>query len=225
MKILLLEDELMLQRSIAEYIQELGYTINCFSDGQEAKQELEKNAYDLLLLDINVPNFTGLQLVEFLKQNHDFTPTIFLSADTTIDTISDAFDKGASDYLKKPFHLKELGLRIQKEISSMKIEQSKNLKIQITKNYSFSKEENMLYFHNNIEQLTNKKIQIVKYLSLNIGRIITIDTLREYIWDNEPVSDATIRAEMSRLKKSLKEDFIKNIKGVGYTIEKYIPQV
>lgn len=225
MKIFLLEDELMLQRSIEEYIKELGYSIVCFSDGLDAKQELEKNSYDLLLLDINVPNFTGLELVESLKLKHDFTPAIFLSADTSIDTISDAFEKGAIDYLKKPFHLKELGLRIQKEITSMKIRQDKNLKIQLTKNYAYSKEENMLYFNNEIEKLTNKKLQIIKYLALNIGRIITIDTLREYIWDNEPVSDATIRAEMSRLKKSLKEDFIKNIKGVGYTIEKYIPEV
>ena len=223
MKILLLEDELMLQSSIQEYIEALGYNIKCFSDGQEAKDELENSDYDLLLLDINVPNFTGLQLFETLKQNHNFTPAIFISADTDIDTISDAFEKGAIDYLKKPFHLKELGFRIQKEIASM--EQNRNIHIKLSKNYAYSKEDNMLYFNNEIEKLTNKKIQIVRYLALNIGRIITIDTLREYIWHNEPVSDATIRTEMSRLKKSLKEDFIKNIKGVGYTIEKYIPNI
>ena len=223
MKILLLEDELMLQRSIEEYIQALGYNIICFSDGKEAKSDLEKNNYDLLLLDINVPNFTGLEIFELLQKNHNFTPTIFISADTSIDTISDAFEKGAIDYLKKPFHLKELGLRIQKEIASMS--SNKNLNIQLTKNYAYSKEENMLYFNNEPQKLTNKKIQIIRYLSLNIGRIITIDTLREYIWQNEPVSDATIRAEMSRLKKSLKEDFVKNVKGVGYTIDRYIPEL
>ena len=83
----------------------------------------------------------------------------------------------------------------------------------------------MLYFNKTPQKLTNKKLQIVKYLALNIGRVITIDTLREYIWDNEPVSDATIRTEMSRLKKTLKEDFILNIKGVGYTIDKYNPSI
>lgn len=223
MKIFLLEDELMLQRSIEEYIKEIGYNITSFSDGFEAKKELETNSYDLLLLDINVPNFTGLQILELLKKKHDFTPAIFISADTSIDTISDAFEIGACDYLKKPFHLKELGLRIQKEIAKM--DQNKNLNIQLTKNYAYGKEENMLYFNNEAEKLTNKKIQIVRYLALNIGRIITIDTLREYIWDNEPVSDATVRAEMSRLKKALKEDFVKNVKGVGYTIDKYIPEV
>lgn len=221
MRILLLEDELMLQSSIYEYIQELGYDIKCFSDGLEAKNELEQNEYDLLLLDINVPNFSGLQIAQKLKKNYKFIPTIFISADTSIDTISEAFEQGAIDYLKKPFHLKELGLRIQKEIAN--IDQNKNIHINLSKNYSFNQDDNMLYFNKTPQKLTNKKLQIIKYLSLNIGRVITIDTLREYIWDNEPVSDATIRTEMSRLKKSLKDDFISNIKGVGYTIDKYNP--
>lgn len=223
MKILLLEDELMLQSSIQEYIQALGYEIVCFSDGLEANNELEQNEYDLLLLDINVPNFSGLDIIENLKENYNFIPTIFISADTSIETISQAFEYGAIDYLKKPFHLKELGLRIQKELSN--IEQNKNIHINLSKNYFFSQDDNMLYFNKIPQKLTNKKLQIVKYLALNVGRIITIDTLREYIWDNEPVSDATIRTEMSRLKKGLKEDFISNIKGVGYTIDKYNPSL
>jgi DNA-binding response OmpR family regulator len=223
MKILLLEDELMLQTSIHEYIEALGYEINCFSDGLEANKELHENEYDLLLLDINVPNISGLEILENLKNSFSFVPTIFISADTSIDTISKAFEYGAIDYLKKPFHLKELGLRLQKEIAN--IEQSKNVYINLSKNYYFSQDDNMLFFNKEPQKLTNKKLQIVKYLALNIGRVITIDTLREYIWNNEPVSDATIRTEMSRLKKSLSEDFIQNIKGVGYTIDKYNPNL
>lgn len=223
MKILLLEDEMMLQSSIEEYIQALGYRISVFSDGDLAYEDLKQNEYDLLLLDINVPNFTGIQIVEELKAKNVFTPVIFISADTSIDTISTAFEYGAIDYLKKPFHLKELGLRIKKELSNIK--QQNNTNINLSKNYYFCQENGALYFHKQPEQLTNKKLQIIKYLALNIGRVITIETLRIYIWDNEPVSDATIRTEMSRLKKSLKEDFIKNIKGVGYTIDKYNPSI
>ncbi len=221
MKILLLEDELMLQNAIEEYLVALGYRVNCFSDGLATQQELEKQEYDLLILDINVPNISGLNIIKDIQNNNTFTPTIFISANTDIDTISYAFELGAIDYLKKPFHLKELGLRITKELAQL--ETSKSINIQLSKNYSFSKDENALYFNKEIQKLTNKKLQIVKYLALNIGIIITIDTLREYIWDNEPVSDATIRTEVSRLKKILKEDFIENIKGVGYTINRYKP--
>jgi DNA-binding response OmpR family regulator len=222
MKILLLEDELMLQTSINEYLDDMGYVVTTFSDGLLALEELEKNGYDLLLLDINVPSLNGLDIVEKLNLMDNYTPTIFISANTDINTISKAFESGAIDYLKKPFHLKELAIRIQKEIENIQKIRSKHLLL--SKNYSLSLDENVLYFNREVQQLTNKKFQIVKYLAKNIGTIITIDTLRIYIWDNEPIGDATIRAEMSRLKKELKEDFIKNIKGVGYTIERYVPK-
>jgi DNA-binding response OmpR family regulator len=223
MKILLLEDEIMLQSSINEYLTDLGYMVECFSDGAIAEQNLENQEYDLLILDINVPNIDGLNLMKILQSNQTFTPTIFISANIDINTISEAFDLGAIDYLKKPFHLKELGIRIQKELENIQSVQSKL--ITLSKNYSISLEDNALYFNKEVQQLTNKKFQIVKYLASNMGIVITLETLREYIWDSEPVTDATIRTEMSRLKKALKEDFIKNIKGVGYTIDKYIPNV
>lgn len=223
MKILLLEDEIMLQSSINEYLTDLGYMVECFSDGAIAEQNLESQEYDLLILDINVPNIDGLNLMKILQANQTFTPTIFISANIDINTISEAFDLGAIDYLKKPFHLKELGIRIQKELENIQSVQSKL--ITLSKNYSISLEDNALYFNKEVQQLTNKKFQIVKYLASNMGIVITLETLREYIWDSEPVTDATIRTEMSRLKKALKEDFIKNIKGVGYTIDKYIPNV
>ena len=221
MKILLLEDEKMLQTSINEYLSDLGYIIECFSDGLEAQKTLNECEYDLLILDINVPNIDGLELVKNLQNKQDFTPTIFISANIDINTISEAFDLGAIDYLKKPFHLKELGIRIQKELDN--IQKVRNKHIILSKNYSLSLEDNILYFNKNVQQLTNKKFQIIKYLASNMGIVITLETLREYIWNNEPVGNATIRAEMSRLKKALKEDFIKNIKGVGYTIDKYVP--
>jgi DNA-binding response OmpR family regulator len=201
----------------------MGYVVTTFSDGLLALEELEKNGYDLLLLDINVPSLNGLDIVEKLNLMDNYTPTIFISANTDINTISKAFESGAIDYLKKPFHLKELAIRIQKEVENIQKIRSKHLLL--SKNYSLSLDENVLYFNREVQQLTNKKFQIVKYLAKNIGTIITIDTLRIYIWDNEPIGDATIRAEMSRLKKELKEDFIKNIKGVGYTIERYVPKV
>jgi two-component system, OmpR family, response regulator len=218
MKILLLEDELMLQSSIYEYLDTLGYKVNCFSDGKDANEELLHNEYDLLILDINVPNINGLKIIKNLHQNKTFTPTIFISAAVDIDTISTAFELGAIDYLKKPFHLKELELRIQKEMLNKKNEKSKH--ITLSKNYAIDLETNTLYYNKEAQQLTNKKLQIIRYLSINIGVVITIDILREYIWNNEPVSDATIRTEVSRLKKILHEEFIKNIKGVGYIIDR-----
>lgn len=219
MKILLLEDELMLQRSIEEYILALGYEIDCFSDGLEAHKQLANNEYDLLLLDINVPNFTGLELLKDINIKDNFIPSIFISADTTIDTISDAFEEGAVDYLKKPFHLKELGLRIQKEVES--IEKAKNLYIVLNKHYQYSSEKKILYYNKKTVALTKKQISILDCLCKNINTIVSLEMLRYDVWESEPVSDATIRAEISRFRKTLKDDFIQNIKGVGYKVERY----
>ncbi|MEA3554079.1 MAG: winged helix-turn-helix domain-containing protein [Campylobacterota bacterium] len=102
----------------------------------------------------------------------------------------------------------------------LNIKNEKNKYITLSRNYAIDLETNTLYYNKEAQQLTNKKFQIIKYLALNKGIIISIEILREYIWDNEPVSDATIRTEMSRLKKILHEEFTKNIKGVGYIIEK-----
>jgi len=223
LKILLLEDEMMLRTSIKEYLTDLGYFVSDFSDGLKANEDLKQSQYDLLIFDINVPNLDGIEILKQLNELQTYTPTIFISANTDINTISEAFDLGAIDYLKKPFHLKELGIRIQKEIDNLQHKGSKV--IDLSKNYCISLETNTLYYAKEPQQLTNKKLQIIKYLALNIGIIINIDTLREYIWDNEPVSDATIRTELNRLKKVLKEDFIKNVKGVGYVIEKYNPTI
>ena len=223
MKILLLEDELMLQSSIYEYLDTLGHQVDCFSDGKIAQHNLDSQEYDLLILDINVPNIDGLTLMKNLNVKDTYTPTIFISADVDINTISEAFDLGAIDYLKKPFHLKELGLRIQKEISN--IQNNKNIYISLSKNYSFSKEKNILFFNKTPQKLTKKQLLIINCLCSNINTIVDLEMLRYDVWDSEPVSDATIRTEISRLRKILNNDFIQNVKGIGYKIDRYIAPI
>ncbi len=118
--------------------------------------------------------------------------------------------------MKKPFHLKELSIRIQKEMSNIKANQT--IHVTLSKNYAIDLTTSSLYFNKKLEILTNKRLKIIEYLAKNINLVVTIDRLREYIWKHEPVSDATIRTEISRLRKDLKENFIQNIKGVGYMI-------
>jgi len=220
MKILLLEDEKMLQTSIVEYIETLGHQCVAFSDGEEAAKEILNVCYDLLILDINVPSLSGLELLKEVKGKDCNTPTIFISALVDIENITEAFDLGAADYIKKPFHLKELALRVQK--ISNELDNTKREHILLSKNYSYIKKENRL-LHNGIEQiLTKKQHAIIECLCQNIGTIINFDIFREYAWHSDLVSDATIRAEISRLRKVLKEDFIQNHKGVGYKVDRYV---
>ncbi|MCK5293519.1 MAG: response regulator transcription factor [Arcobacteraceae bacterium] len=223
MKILLLEDELMLQSSICEYLETLGHICFPFTDGLNAKKSLELQEYDLMIFDINVPSLNGLELFDYIKKRDCHTPVIFISALIDIESITQAFTLGAADYIKKPFHLKELGLRVQK--ISKDVEDKTRHHILLSKNYHYSKDENKLFFNNQVQILTKKQSDIIQCLCLNIGTIIDFDILREYVWDASLVTDATIRTEISRLRKVLKEEFIQNHKGIGYKIDRYISKI
>ena len=221
MKIVLLEDESMLRSSITEYLEALGHKVIAFANGEEAYQAIQKDLYDLLILDINTPKITGLNLLEMLNKLQHTFPTIFISANVDIDDIARAFDLGAADYLKKPFHLKELGLRIDKIKKEADI---KNLQhLILSPKYVFSKKEQMLFYNNTVQTLTKKQLQILTLLSENLGVVVDFEKFRSYVWNDEPVDNATIRAEISRFRKLLKEDFIINLKGVGYKIDRYYP--
>ncbi len=114
MKILLLEDDLQLNEAITQYLTSTGHAVINTRDGNNAFDILNEEKFDLLVLDINVPGMDGLSLLEKVHEQKRMIPTIYISALLDIEDITRAFDLGCYDYLKKPFHLKELTLRINK---------------------------------------------------------------------------------------------------------------
>lgn len=218
MKILLLEDELMLQEAIEEYLIDIGYIVEVSMDGLEAYNKIVINSYDLLILDINTPVLNGLKLLEKLQDEKIFIPTIFISAITEIEQISKAYELGCYDYLKKPFHLKELTLHIDRLLKIAKIT-SKSM-VKMSKMYTYDLEKGRLFFDNEEQILTPKQAQIIHLFASNMNRIIDFDMLRHYVWKDDFVDNATIRAEVHRVKKILKENIVQSIKGIGYKIHK-----
>jgi len=216
MKIFLLEDEIILCESIKNYLEKIGHEVKVCYNGKKALKIIENESFDMLILDINVPDLDGFKLLETLHKKHFFIPTIFISALTDIEDITKAFDLGCKDYIKKPFHLKELEIRIEK--ISKDLEDKKH--IILSNNYSYSVEKKTLYFDKTPVELSKRQLQIIDLLAKNRGLIVDFDMFREYIYKEEFVDNPTIRAEISRLKKLLKEDFIVNIRGLGYKIEK-----
>lgn len=217
MKILLLEDEVMLNESIEEYLQECGHRVEAFLDGMEAYEAILANSYDLLILDIDVPSLDGLSLLEKVHQAKIILPTIYISALVDIEDISKAYNLGCYDYLKKPFHLKELSLRLDRIVISSDVPR---VHLRLSKNYSYDQEHSTLLLNGTPQVLTKRQSQIIDLLSRNRGRVVDFEQFQIYVWDEQIVDNATIRAEVNRLKKSLKEDFIQNIRGIGYMIEK-----
>lgn len=216
MKILLLEDERMLSEAISEYLMASGHRIVACYNGDDALARIQSESFDLLVLDINVPGIDGLDLLEQLHLLKIRPPAIYISALVDIEGISRAYDLGCYDYLKKPFHLKELSLRIDKVIQSSALPQNH---MRLSKSYAYDASTSTLLCDNVTQPLTKRQLQIIDLLARNRGRVVDFDQFRTYIWDDEYVDNATIRAEVSRLKKSLKEDFIQNIRALGYMID------
>ncbi|NVJ53218.1 MAG: response regulator transcription factor [Campylobacteraceae bacterium] len=217
MKILLLEDEIMLNNAISEYLKDIGHMVVSFTNGEDVIESVD-SSYDLLILDINVPKKDGFEILQELNDKKMYIPTIYISALLDIEDIARAYDLGCREYIKKPFHLEELGIKINQ---ILKKDQSTTSHMRFSENYSYSKNEKTLYFNGEPQTLTKKQLEIIHILALNINMIVDFERFRVDIWGGENIDNPTIRAEISRLKKALKEDFIKNIRGLGYKIDRY----
>ena len=218
MRVLLLEDELMLQSAILEYLTDTGYIVDAFEDGEEAYRHIKDHTYDLFIFDINTPSMDGLTLLEKLQKEKIYIPTVFISAITQIEQISKAYELGCYDYLKKPFHLKELTLHIERLLKMADI-QSKSI-IKLSKMYSYDLQKERLCFDGVEQELKPKHQQIIHLFASNVDRVVDFDMLRHYVWDDTHVDAATIRAEMHRFRQALKEDLIVSLKGIGYKLTK-----
>lgn len=217
MKILLLEDDILLNGAISQYLTAVGHSITSVRDGNICLSLLENETFDLLIFDINVPNVDGLTILERLHEQKKIIPVIFISTLIEIEDISRAFELGCFDYLKKPFHLKELNLRIDRISKMIQTQQRKHKRISAS--YSFNCENTTLYFENEPQVLSKRQSRIIEFLVYNRGIVCSYEMFMEHVWDDVDVDVATIRAEINRLKTNLKEDFIINIRGVGYMIK------
>jgi DNA-binding response OmpR family regulator len=169
-------------------------------------------------VDINVPTLNGYELLEEVRKKDKNLPVIFITAMTDIDDITKAYNLGCSDYLKKPFKLEELWLRVGQ---IFKLMDGKNSNILlITQKYRYDKKHKVLYYENQEQPLSKKHLHIIDMLASNTNFTYDFDAFRRRVWERDDIDDATIRTEINRLRKLLKEEIIINLKGLGYKLDK-----
>ena len=215
MKILLLEDDTLLNEIIEECLSENGYIVDSFYDGESALNSAMQSHYDMLLLDVNVPEIDGFEILEYLKELKNTTPAIFITSLKDLKHLKRAFDLGAQDYLKKPFDLDELILRIEHHRG--KTEELFTIGI-----YHFYPQKASLISQIGDEiSLKKKESAILEYLLKHRGYIVSTEELISNIWrgEREP-SNATIRTYIKNLRKILGQNAIENIKSEGYRVAK-----
>ncbi|MCG3680815.1 response regulator transcription factor [Aliarcobacter butzleri] len=218
MKILLLEDDLILNEIIEEYLISQEHEVITAFSGNEAQDYLYSQTFDLLILDVNVPFVSGFELLKELRTQNIKTPTIFITSLNMVEDMQKGFDSGCDDYLKKPFELKELDLRINNIKRLFKIT-PKEL-INISKD-TFLDIQNLLIIKNNQKiHLAKKECEVLQYL-INSSKTVSIEELSLNLWAYEDnPNDSTIRTYIKNLRKILGEEKIINIRGVGYRFNK-----
>lgn len=222
MKILLLEDEFMLARSIRTYLLSRGHFVDHYDNGQEVLDLITTQSHDFYILDINTPLVGGLECLKVISEKYPDTPKIIISAYHDVEYISDAFSFGCSDYLKKPFNLKELDIRISHLTSQIQhaVKPQYDPIIQLSEHYTFNKENNFLFYDGTIQRFTKRELSLITMFVSNLGQIMTDESIRSFIWDGEEAEPSTIRSLVNRVRSKLKEELIENIRGFGYIMKK-----
>lgn len=200
MKLLLVEDEEFLAKSVAKGLKKRGYAVDCAFDGQEALELYEINQYNLMILDLNLPKVDGLEVLEHIRAKDASLRILILSARSTVLDKINGLDRGSNDYLTKPFDFDELEARIRALLRQEIV--MKNTKISVG-NLCMDTSARRVFWKEEPVDLTRKEFAILEYLMTHSEKLVSAEELIEYVWDSEtdPFSNS-FRFHISSLRKS-----------------------
>jgi len=217
MKILLMEDDAVLSDILIDFLSE-SWSVDYAYDSNAVYDKLDENIYDLFIFDINVAGKSGLELLKELREFNNTTPAIVITAYTDTKHLKDAFESGAHDYIKKPFELDELNMRILNTKKLFNIETQDAIKI--SDNILFCMHTKEISKDGTAISLGAKDALILSYFIKNRARLINNEELTQNIWDFDSIpSDATLRSHIRTLREIIGKEKIKTIRGEGYIYE------
>ncbi len=215
MKILFLEDDPIISEIVLEFLSESYEVRHCFSS-QEALACAEEEAFSLYIFDINVPGISGIELLRSLRTFNDATPAIFITAYQELSYLRKGFDAGANDFIRKPFEVEELVVRIE----NIRRQFSMDEEIKIGENIYFNQTTHQIGTPKKKVSISMKESQILHYLVRNKNRVISTDELLQNLWEySEMPSHDTIRTYIKNLRQIVGKEHIVNIRAAGYRFE------
>lgn len=220
MKILIIEDEPALQESIQTYLEQQGFLCEAVSDFVAGLQKIQQYDYDCVVVDINLPYGSGLDIVKELKAIEAKAGIIIISARTSLEDKLAGLQLGSDDYLTKPFHLSELSARIQAIIRRRNFGGSKTISFHEIK---IDPDAQRVNVEGRAVDLTEKEYQLMEYFIANQRRVLTKAAIATHVWGDEyeQVSNYDfIYTHIKNLRKKIMDagggDYIKTVHGVGY---------
>ena len=218
MKILLLEDDAILRESITEFLETKNFHVDGHDNSDTAFDTIFSYEYDLLLLDVNVPgSWSGFSLREKLSLEGKHIPTIFVTSMSSADAMIQGYAHGCCDYIKKPFDLTELYLRVQHALKTNCFKTNENF-IELSNECRFDLSTYEFINNNETILLSKTESKIFLLFLKNRNKVVTFEMLYEQIWENN-VEAANARVQINNLRRKLTKDVIKNIYGLGYRLD------
>ncbi len=215
-KILLLEDDVTLSETIVEFLQEKGYEVISAYDGEEASELIYEESFELLLLDVNVPLLNGFELLKQKRKEGVKTPAIYITSLNSIDSLETGYDSGCDDYIRKPFVLKELALRVENILKRGYFHETSS-RILIDANIEYDVESNLLFVENQEIQLSTKEALLLKLFLQNRDEVLTHERIYETLWSyDETQSESALRTYIKNLRKIVGKEKIVSLKRQGY---------
>lgn len=220
MRILLVEDDQSIGKNIKTLLEDQNYITNWLTTGEDVAVEVAGGEYDLLILDIMLPDISGIEVLKLIREDKNNIPILLLTALGQIDNIKAGLDAGADDYLRKPFDVEELMARIRALLRRMPIVQS-NM-VAIGPKYKLDITKRILFDHQNqTVSLSPKEYGLLEYLSKKPDIPINRWELYDHVWGDNDGASNTVDVHIRYLRKKIKDDdgqIIKTVKGVGYML-------
>lgn len=222
MKILIIEDEYSLADAIAETLQKEKFGVNIITNGEDGENEALTNVYDLIILDVMLPNKDGFEILKNLRKEKIDTPIIMLTAKSEMTDKLNGLEHGADDYITKPFHMREL-------IARIKVILKRKVNIQDTNVLEYSDlrldlGSGKMCANDSEIAINGKELDLLEILLLNRNQITSREILANKIWgynseteyNNVEVYISFLRKKLKLLKSKVK---IKAVRGIGYKLE------
>ena len=215
-QILLVEDDETLSELISEYLSEQGYDVTVCADAKAALDTAYERNFDILILDVKLPKGDGFSLLRELRRLGDDTPAIFTTSLNALQDLEIGYKSGCDDYLKKPYELKELLLRIQILIKR-KFSHVNDEFIELNDGYKFYPSSKTLRQNGQIVNLSNKESELLALFLENKNTLLSKETIFDKIWNyGEEPSELSLRVYVKNLRRILGKDAIINRRGDGY---------
>lgn len=219
-KILLAEDEPSLGQIVKESLETRDFEVFLVQNGEEAYKLYKNQVFDVLVLDVMMPKKDGFTLAKEIREENATIPIIFLTAKSQTKDVVEGFSHGGNDYLKKPFSMEELIVRIHSLLNRISIQQDVT-DISIG-NYTFNYKQQTLDFNTESQLLTHREAELLLHLTQKKNEVLDRTFILKKLWGNDDFFNArSMDVFITKLRKKLKKDEnvqIVNIRGFGYKL-------